>query len=514
MRNFLVLFCLTILLVDLASAGSAELSSANPSDRLTASNGMVAAVVNPRSGVVEEVFPRIYGRYDSLHRVEPFLTGLRLTGAGSPVRVGYHRHTHVIEAEYGALSIFYFAPLTAGERVFYVAVEGPESAVAEASFSWETIGARVRTLELTFPVKENRVRRYLLFAPVDSLLGEETDLRPYRARLLTYSGSLLDDEIQYMRMVIDRARLPRGLSEDERSVAEQSITVLKMEQVSPYDSEVHLRGKFVASFPPGERNEESLLAASYAILALSRIGRLEEAREGLRYLLRTDRSGSCDHNCGLFLLAYADYVGRSRDTTLLRESYLSVVSGFADPLVGLIQSNDLMHRDAGPWSAEARVKQHAFTSAVCAAGLREFARLGKAFGGTEWRRFARAAERLRGGIRKHLVVGGKYIGGYTGVRKGETGHFDAATFEVFGMGVIVDTTLFRSHLRVYQRRADADAVPGLIDFRIVSAMLRYGEKERANRLIRRATDQAVASHSLIRNAATAGYLLALCDARE
>jgi GH15 family glucan-1,4-alpha-glucosidase len=581
-RAFLLI---TLLLSPVLLAGAPQ--GVRSFHQVTTSNGMIAAVVNTSTGVVESVFPRIYQSYDSLHRVEPILTGLRL-GGSVPERIGYLQNTHIIKADCGPITLFYFAPFTTGERVFYVALEGEENAVEQASFSWDRSAPGLRTVELTFPIPGNRVRRYLLFAAADSLRGEEADLRSSRARLQSYRGSLLDDEIQYMRMVIDGARLPARLSSGERRVAEQSITVLKMAQVSQYDPDVRSRGQIVASLPPGIWNISWVRDGCYAVMALSRIGLHEEARDALRFFLHAEGgkylryvhtdgreygvgrdylpsvcryfgngSEESDLNAhgpniefdgfGLFLLAYADYVTRSRDTVFLRDTFPLVMEKIALVVAGLVQPNGLVRHDSGPWERHLPGKQYAYTSAVCDAGLRDFARLAKRFGAEEWRPLATAAGRLQEGIRHHLVVGGRFIkGNAAGRSQEEYEYFDAATFETFALGVVDDTTLFRSHLRVYEKRCGVGSGRGFfrvnggdgydseewvfLDLRIASAMARYGIAGKADRLLRWVTDQSAANDGLIaelysiRTPAYAGavpmagfgagaYLLALMDLR-
>jgi GH15 family glucan-1,4-alpha-glucosidase len=556
--------------------------------QVTTSNGMIAAVVNTSTGVVESVLPRIYQSYDSLHRVEPILSGLRLAGNATPDRIGYLQNTHIIRAGYGPLTIFYFAPFTTGERVFYIALEGGEKVVEQASFSWDGSAPGLRTVELTFPIPGGRVRRYLLFAAADSLRGEEADLRPSRARLQSYRGSLLDDEIQYMRMIIDGARLPRRLAADERRVAEQSISILKMAQVSQYSPEVRSRGQIVASLPPGIWNISWVRDGCYGVMALSRIGLHEEARDALRFFLRAEggkyvryhHADGVDYGVGrdylpsvcryfgngseesdlnengpniefdgfgLFLLAYADYITRSRDTVFLRDTYPRVLERVARVVAGLVQPNGLVRHDSGPWERHLPGKQYAYTSAVCAAGLRDLARLARRFGGEEWRSLAAAAGRLQEGIRRHLVVGGKFIKGNTAARsREEYEYFDAATFETFALGVVVDTALFRSHLRVYEKRCGVGGGRGFfrvnggdgydseewvfLDLRIASAMAKFGIVGKADRLLKWVTAQSAANDCLIaelygtKGAEYAGaipmagfgagaYLLALSDLR-
>jgi hypothetical protein len=422
------------------------------SRQVVTSNGLLAAVLRTDDGSVTSVFPRTYRAFDSVRSVRPFLRDLRLQGSARPVRVRYAQNTHVAEVEYPGLKIFYFSPFTTGERVFYAVVEGEKPLVNNAAFHWEYASSGLRTLEMAFGGGPAPYRKYFLFSVQDSAAGDEGDLRPSRARLQTSGGTLLEDEIRYMRFVIERAALPISLLPEERAVAEQSISVLKMSQVSPYESAVRSRGQILACLPPGERNVAWVRDGCYAIMALSRVGLLEEARNGLKFFLSAEAgfyrsylhtdgrdygvgipyqisvcrycgggTEESDFNpegpniefdgFGLFLTAYCDYIARSGDSLFVRESYPLVAERVADVVVQLIAPNGCIRQDSGPWERHLPGNQYAFTSIVCARGLNDFATLACKHGAAEWQRYRAAAERIRDGIQRTLVVGGMYLKG-------------------------------------------------------------------------------------------------------
>ncbi len=551
---------------------------------LVTSNGLLAAVIRPDDGGVDGVFPRTYRAFDSLRSVRPFLRGLHLRRTDRPLRVSYLQNTHIVAVEYTGLKVRYFAPFTMGERVLYAALEGEPSQVDKASFEWEYASGGLRTTEMSFG---GGARKYFLFAARDSASGDDGDLRPSRARLQTSGGTLLEDEIRYMRLVIEGARLSPRLSPEERALAEQSIAVLKMAQVSPYESVVRSRGQILASLPPGQWNIAWVRDGCYAILALCRVGLFEEARDGLRFFLNAeagryrryvhsdgrdygvgvpyqisvcryfgDGSEESDFNSdgpniefdgpGLFLTAYCDYVDRSGDSLFLRETYPAVAENVADVVLRLIAPNGCIRQDSGPWERHLPGKQYAFTSIVCARGLGDFAALGRKHGAADWRRYAAGAERIRSGISRMLVVGGKYIKGNVSARRPEEyEYFDAASFEAFGFGVFRDPALFSAHLRIYEKYL---RLPGgqrgfirvnggdgydsaewvFLDLRIASAMSGSGLKQKARELIRWVTAQSGRNHNLIAELYRAGapgyegavpmagfgagaYLLALAD---
>jgi hypothetical protein len=523
---------------------------------IVTSNGLLAAVINTGNGSVEEVYPRIYQSYDSARNVEPFLRGLRLQGEKAPVRVSYRRNTHVVRAVYRSLDVSYFAPFTTGERVLYAVIEGKKSAVEGAAYVWDQAVDGLRTTEIAFPQGENEVRKYVLFAVRDSLSGDEGDVRPSIARLRTSQGSLLEDEEGYMRFLFGRTTLPDSLSSAERDLVEQSITVLKMGQVSPYESEERSRGQIVASLPPGGWNIAWVRDGCYAILALSRLGLYEEARDALKFFLRAQvgkyktfvysdgenygigrdyQISVCryfglgkeesDFNSsgpnieldgfGLFLTAFCDYTRRSRDSVFLRETYPVIAEKVADVLVELIAHNGLIRRDSGPWERHLPGKQHAYTSITGARGLKDFAALSRAFGSAEWHKYEAGANRVLAGIERHLVAGGKFLRGSAGSARTEAyEYFDASSFEAFGLGVLRDRMLFSTQRKVYEKHL---RLPGrwrgycrvnggdeydraewvFIDMRIASALSMFGERARARRLIDWVTAQSRLNHNLI-----------------
>jgi len=524
--------------------------------RIVTSNGLLAAVINTEDGSIEEVYPRIYQFYDSARHVEPFLRGLRLQGEKTPVRVSYRRNTHIVRADYRNFAVSYFAPFTTGERVLYAAIEGKKSAVEGAAYVWDQAADGLRTTEIAFSQGENEVRKYVLFAVRDSLSADEGDLRPSRARLRTSQGSLLDDEESYMQFVFGRATLPDSLSSAERDLVEQSITVLKMGQVSPYEGEGRSRGQIVASLPPGGWNIAWVRDGCYAILALSRLGLYEEACDALKFFLRAQAGKyqtfvysdgedygigrdyqisvcryfglgkeESDFNSsgpnieldgfGLFLTAFCDYTRRSRDSLFLQETYPVVAEKVADVLVELIAPNGLIRRDSGPWERHLPGKQHAYTSITGARGLKDFAALSRRFGSAEWHKYEAGANRILAGIDRHIVAGGKFLKGSAGTARTEAyEYFDASSFEAFGLGVIRDSMLFSTHRKVYEkylrlpgRRRGFCRVNGgdaydraewvFLDMRIASALSMFGERARARRLIGWVTAQSRLNHNLI-----------------
>jgi GH15 family glucan-1,4-alpha-glucosidase len=218
---------------------------------------------------------------------------------------------------------------------------------------------------------------------------------------------------------------------------------------------------------------------------------------------------------GLFLMAYCDYMRRSRDTLLLQESYTIVAEQVADVILDLIAANGLIRQDSGPWERHLPGKQYAYTSIACAKGLVEFAALSQDAGAADWHRYAAGANRIQAGIERLLVVGGKYVRGNAESRRPEElEYFDAATIEAFGFGLLKNRNLFNAHRKVHEKYL---RVPGprrgfrrvnggdgydraewvFLDMRIASALIMFGERKKALRLIDWVTTQSHLNNNLI-----------------
>jgi hypothetical protein len=524
--------------------------------RLVTSNGMIAAVLDARTGTIETVLPKIFQAHDSGEVVMPFISGLRLNTSEKPGSVHYLQNTHVIEVRYRRFTVSWFAPFTTGERVLYAMVSGEKGFVDTTSFSIASGSSDVRTAEVGFPGKGGTARKYLLFTVRDTSLAGGGDLRSSLARLRTLGGRLLEDESQFMRVTMGRCRIPKALTPQEKDLFEQSIAVLKMAQVAQYEPSPKSRGQILASLPPGIWNISWVRDASYSIMALSRLGLFEEAKQGLEFMLAAD-AGRYSHyfhtdgkdygvgteyqmsicryfgngkeetdfnsdgpnieldGFGLFLTAFSDYVRRSGDAALLKQHGNLIAEKVADPIVLSIRENHLVRQDSGPWERHLPGKQYAYTSIACAKGLRDFGELSSELSIPGRAKYIEASEQLMDGIRRHLVVGGRYLKGNAGgMDPDEYEYYDSATFEAFGFGLLGDRDLFSSHLKAYEKRLrtmrggrgfcrvnGGDAYDRsewvFLDLRIASAMVRFGEKAGARKLLDWVTAQSSLNFNLI-----------------
>ncbi|HMU59746.1 MAG TPA: hypothetical protein PKD42_15845, partial [Chitinophagaceae bacterium] len=90
--------------------------------QLTTSNGLVAAVYNERTQVIENFYPHIFSYYDSGLVVKPVMSNIKLLTSDKPVSAQYVRNTHVIEVKYPAFSVFYYNSFMKQDKILYAVV--------------------------------------------------------------------------------------------------------------------------------------------------------------------------------------------------------------------------------------------------------------------------------------------------------------------------------------------------------------------------------------------------------
>jgi GH15 family glucan-1,4-alpha-glucosidase len=523
---------------------------------LVTSNGLIAAVFNVQRGLIENVRPHIFQAYDSARFVEPYVYRIRPTLDEHPLTVSYRNQTHVITATYRDLEINYFAPFTTQEKIFYAAVRGDAQRVRACSFTYESGAARLIVDSLFVTSPGSRAVKYFLFGFTDSLHRDSSLVRIARARLASGATALVENETAFMRAVIARCRMPKNLPAAERRTLEQSITVLKMAQVSPKEIFLRSPGQILASLPPGGWNIAWVRDGTYAILGLNRLGLFDEAQRALAFMLHA-ASGHYVHyihtdgedygvgvpyqisvcryfgigkeesdfgevigpnieldGFGLFLSAFCDYIDRSRDTAFLAREYRTLAALVADAIVHSIDSSGLIRRDSGPWERHLPGKQFAYTSIACAAGLRDFATLIAKEHPLDSDTYQKASARLVNGIRTRLVVDHTLIKGNTEALDSTVyDYFDGGTFEAFADGLIAEKNLFASHYNCYRRALRVPKSIGfsrinkgdwyetaewiLLDLRAASALMRFGQTGPARALVNWVTAQAALNFNLI-----------------
>jgi len=555
----------------LNSAGLQAEGSDQSYDKLTTSNGLIVAVYNAGKGCVDYVFPHIFANIDSATYVDPFMGNFFLDTKETPLETGYQENTHVIRVRYPSFSVRYFASFTRSDKVFYVAVKGKREEVDK--IRWKAEQGADKTLsgitQLSNPLQDLPVRlhgklmkgtttlsldsgiveKYFLFSLTDVNQPDTAIIGKAISALAKGGSSLADEEVNFMKRVFRRCRIPVNLTPRERNVVEQSISIFKMSQVADNEVFPFSPGQILASLRPGLWHVSWVRDGSYAIQAMTRLGMYDESRKALQFMLRAkagkyrsykhtdgkvygpgvdyqisltryygNGEEECDYNehgpnieyddFGLFLIAYSDYVDRSGDTAFFRRWNRLVGEKVADVTIHCIGSDSLILADSGPWEHHLlKTRQYTFTSAVCARGLFQFAQLQTKFG-LPSERYAMAAQQLKQGILSHMLCKeGYFIGNSTDTAQSEHEHYDAGVYELFANGLMTDKLLFTTHLKGCNR---ALQIPGdragyirlngndpyenqewvFINLRMAHAFLLFGERDQAAALINHVTIQA------------------------
>lgn len=524
--------------------------------QLVTSNGLVAAVYNEQRKEIEYALPHIFQAYDSSLAVKPFLIRLTPSIELKPIKTYYDHNTHVISVNYPHLKVSYFAPFTIDKPVLCVSISGNEKDVKKVSFTYEVGESKVALDSILFSYHFNRENKYYIFGYTDSLHDGNEIVREVKKKLMASKGNLLAQEISYMRGIFSRSRIPKLVSRSERQVAEQSITVLKMAQVS--DSEVFpaARGQILASLPPGGWNISWVRDGNYSVLALNRLGLFQEAREFLSFMLNAE-SNHYEHfiykdgrdygvgvsyqisvcryfgigkeesdfneygpnieldGFGFYLIALSDYVNRSGDTLFFLNNYQKVLRKILNPIIHSIDFNNLIRRESGPWERHLPGKQFAYTSIMCATGIRDFCILANKLHLSDTEKYWKSYIKLLNGIFEGLVVNNKLIkGNVEAVDPNKHDYFDGGTFEAFALKLITDKALFKSHMKIYRKILGVQGgIHGfsrinngdwyetaewiLLDLRAASAFTKFGDWNNARALIKWVTSQAALNFGLI-----------------
>lgn len=546
--------------------------------KLTTSNGLLVAIYNAAENRVDDVYPHIFACYDSGKYVHPFIGNMKLNTPEIPVKTSYLENTHVIQVTYNDFTINYFASFTRNDRIFYIVARGEREKIENLDFETETgAGKPVSGITLLenhlqdLPVlikgqalsgsfiklyDETLSEKYFLYSLTDSLLTDTAIISRTIAELKEAKSSLPDNEVKYMKAVFGRCRMPDALTEKERNVVEQSVSILKMAQVSDAEIFPYSHGQVLASLRPGLWHVAWVRDGSYAIQAMTRLGMYEEAGKALEFMLNApsgrykhyvysdgkdygpgveyqvsltryfgNGTEECDYNefgpnieyddFGLFLCTFADYVSRSGDKAFYMKWNEVMCKKVADATIAIIDTNSLVRADSGPWEHHLQMtKQYAFTSAVCARGLGLFAGLQEQYG-LPHEKYHEAAERLKKGILSHLLVDGSYIkGNANDFQTTDHEYYDGGSFEMFANGLMTDKQLFQAHMACYDKvmRIQGDR-PGyirlisndpyenqewvFINLRIALAHLNFGQEPEARRLIDFVTEQASVNNNII-----------------
>jgi GH15 family glucan-1,4-alpha-glucosidase len=532
-----------------------RLKNKNKWHQLTTSNGLISAVYSTVSGTVEAVYPHIFSAVDSAVLVQPFVSNITPDTQERPTSVRYLGHTHIIEAVYNHFSIYYTASFTAADKIFYAIVRGDPAYVEGLSFRCEWSGrGEVKSLTRSYGKQSEK---YVLFGFSDAHHPESGITRAVE-RTLNAAGSLVDAEVDYMKGVFHRCNFPGGITRSERALLEQSVSVLKMAQVSDEEVFPLAKGQVLASLRPGVWSVSWVRDAAFAIGAMTKLGLYEEARKGLLFMLLAAPSNQYKHyihtdgndygigvdyrisvtryfgngreesdyadnrgpnieidDFGLFLIALSDYVVASGDTAFFHQWQTVLETTVADAIVHNINEKDIIRPDSGPWEHHLPGRSFAFTAGVCGVGLEKFAALQQRMG-SNYLPYLLAAQRLYRGVLHNMGYENRLIKGNAEDQSPSDHYFfDGATFELFAGGFIREKALFLSHIAAYDQelRVKVGEKAGYIRFnssdayenqewpfaglRVAVAQTIFGNRQEAKHLIGRVTNFARHNYHLI-----------------
>jgi GH15 family glucan-1,4-alpha-glucosidase len=520
--------------------------------QLTTSNGLIAAVYNEQTRLVENLYPHIFSYYDSGVAVKPVLSNLKLNKDIIPLSSSYLENTHIIEVKYPSFTLYYFSSFTRADKIFYVLATGKEENIKDIDFVFEQGAGKISTLHGMLK-KGAIAEKYFLFGFADTLNA----LPDMQTALQQISkADLLQQELKFMKNVFTSCKIPAAISVAERNTMKESIAVLKMSQVSDHEIFPLSHGQVVASLRPGVWAISWVRDASFAIEAMSKLGMYVEAKKALEFMLNAKPTDQYIHyihsdgkdygiavpyiisvtryfgngreesdysadgpnieidDFGLFLTAFYHYVNESGDKAFF-EKWKDAIDKIGDAIIHNINDKNIIRRESGPWEHHLPGKEFMWTSGVGARGLQLIASLQKKYQ-QPYQKFEKGYQRLYSGIFDNCVINGKYIkGNATEQRPSDHHYFDAATFELFANGLITDPKLFASHMKEYDthNRVMNDASRGYIRFnsedsyenqewpfaglRVSVAQKKMGNKAEAKRLIDRITMFANKNNNLI-----------------
>jgi len=578
MRKY-ILILIAFLLIHVPVKSQESSGHIDPSYfKLTSSNGLIVAVYNAKENRIDDVYPHIFANYDSGQYVSPFAGNIVLKTNEQPLRTCYLSNTHIICTEYKDFTVNYFSSFTRHDLIFYIVIRGKKDKISDLDFLAEKgngnivsgisllenalqdlpmhIRGNLISGEFIKPYNDGLYEKYFLFSFSDSLHKDGNLLQKTITELSGEKSSLLDRELQYMRNTISACIIPENITAKERNVLEQSISILKMSQVSDYEIFPYSHGQILASIRPGLWHTAWVRDGSFAIQAMTRLGMYAEARKGLEFMLKAPsdrfkhyiyRDGKdygpgvdyqisltryfgngkeeCDYNeagpnieyddFGLFLIALSDYVNRSGDSSFLKKWEHLVSSKVADATIACIDTNSLIKADSGPWEHHlAMPRQYTFTSGACARGLEQYGMLLKKYN-KPYLTYLSAAEKLKQGIIANMLCDKRYFKGNSNdLLKTDHEYYDAGAFEIFANGLIRDRQLFFSHMEEYKNYLRIKGPrPGyirlnsndpyenqewvFINLRLAMASLLFNEKQEAAELLNFVTSQASVNYNTI-----------------
>ena len=488
---------------------------------LVSGNGFAFAVVSDATGHLTRfyVHPYAFVRPD---RTRPLAEGMATTnfiadlapstlGAGASVRYIDQSQVIRVSSQYGTGTVF--MPFGLLHPALIIDWQGPSAAAATvgwavrwthpvASRSAVTVsGVRVRVLRF------HDTPEALCLIPLDpgqsNDPGDDAELRGHdawalmavepggsaaslvRSLLHWRAGHSVPELIQRELSDIERWRVPAPASVTDRVAREvwrQSEIVLRMAQSrEPNSAQRHGHGLIVASLPDGLWFTPWVRDMAYAVLALIRVGHLEEARAALAAyfnarptgVMRRETAGA-DYqisvvryfgdgaeepfftmegstnveldNWGLVLWVLAEYLERSADESLLSTRtfrgtvYESARDFVVRPLLANLepyQQGLIVRADTSIWEERERDRKHfAYTTAAAIAGLSGFASIAqRQHDAPQAAALLSTLDRLRRGFASAFASGGRLRGT---LEPGIKNEIDGALLAIIEMGVVDD----------------------------------------------------------------------------
>jgi GH15 family glucan-1,4-alpha-glucosidase len=340
-------------------------------------------------------------------------------------------------------------------------------------------------------------------------------------------------------------------TDDQTKLWRQSETVLRMGQIrEPNTATRHNHGMILASLPPGEWHSGWVRDATYATVALARMGHTDEAKMSLDFFLNAtpvskyssyvggvnykisvvryfgsgeeeaDYSGQQTPNIeidgwGLFMWAARAYVEASGDTGWLQQNYPTIISGVASPLEANLETNGIAKADSSIWEVHDANKKHfAYTTITAARGFCDVgAMAGKLQNNADQTKYATLAQKIRTAFAGAFVDQQGALGGsLEGISANK--YYDGAVAEAFTMNILdafdgataKATLMMLDNLRVtsggFKRNNDGlssydDNEWILVDLRIADSLRRAGRGSDGDAIVQQVIDKAAANFYLL-----------------
>jgi len=378
------------------------------------------------------------------------------------------------------------------------------------------------------------------------------------AALKTWGGNrapqkLLDDALAEWEAWRKPPPMDILCTTDEQRLWRQSETVLRMGQIrEPNTATRHNHGMILASLPPGEWHTGWVRDATYATVALARMGHTDEAKASLDFFLNAqpvgkyssyvsgvnykisvvryfgtgeeeaDYSGQPTPNIeidgwGLFLWAARAYVEASGDTAWLGANYATIKSGVADALEANLETNGIAKADSSIWEVHDANKKHfAYTTITSARGFCDLAALaGKQSNASDQTKYQMLSQKIRAAFTGAFADQQGALGGALETLSAPNyGDADAAVAEAFTLNVLPDfmgplakqTLMLLNNLRVpsggFRRnnagQSDYDNNEWiLVDLRISDSLRRAGRGAEADGYLQALIAKAAANFYLL-----------------